>query len=692
MTTTTDPMTVTSSTARVAWPWRVAQRLGIGILALVALCGVAVLGLSRTGAQLHQEPRPVGYQPVARAHGAGNVTVAVVLGATGTIGTDAMAPYALFASSPEFTVYTIAAHAGPAPVQGGPGIVPAHTFDEVESGQAPIPDVVVVPALENPTAAAEQPVRDFVLASARRGSRILSVCNGAWRRRDRPARRPDRDRALVPAQPAAGRIPAGRLGPGDSGTSTPASRHTGSTTTITTTAGISSGIPGALHLVAELAGGSEATRVSTLVPYPGWTLDATTQIPAQRFSLGDLPALVSSAVPWGPPTVGIVLADGVSEVDVAAEFEVPTVSGTVDAVAVTDDGWITTRHGMVLAGAAPTNAPRLHTRVVPSTTDVPGHGFEAALRRLSCSRLGRSSRPVSRQDAGLPGADPRPGLDVVGRPSPPPPSPCWGCSSLSARSSATWPSRKARTASAALGVPCGGFDRGDHSTRRASSVRTYRQGSEKAMNPTTSTEQMNQTKPSLTASPHDAHSEPLAAPIHGDSPDVESDPRGRAGIGRIILASMAAGLLAAVALAAAPFIPASEDGVTGAVLLGFALGWALLAVLSTRFSDQPQRWAAAPALFMGLSGVIALTGSDAFVHDALAWVWPLALLALVVWMFVQARRHLHSRTRWWVSTPCSPCSRWPRWAPATRRRVSPWMPAPTPCPGSWSTSAGTRCT
>ena len=171
------------------------------------------------------------------------------------------------------------------------------------------------------------------------------------------------------------------------------------------------------------------------------------------------------------------------------------------------------------------------------------------------------------------------------------------------------------------------------------------------MNPTTSTEQMNQTKPSLTASPHDAHSEPLAAPIHGDSPDVESDPRGRAGIGRILVGSMTAGLLTALVLAVAPFIPATEDGITGVVLLGFALGWALLAVLSVRFSDQPQRWAAAPAVFMGVGAGIVLLGADGFVHGALAWMWPPALLMLVVWMFVQAQRHLHSRSRGWVLNP-----------------------------------------
>ena len=54
-------------------------------------------------------------------------------------------------------------------------------------------------------------------------------------------------------------------------------------------------------------------------------------------------------------------------------------------------------------------------------------------------------------------------------------------------------------------------------------------------------------------------------------------------------------LLTALLLVAAPFIRAQESEVAGAVLCGFALGWALLAILSVRFTDQPQRWAAAPA-------------------------------------------------------------------------------------------------
>ena len=55
----------------------------------------------------------------------------------------------------------------------------------------------------------------------------------------------------------------------------------------------------------------------------------------------------------------------------------------------------------------------------------------------------------------------------------------------------------------------------------------------------------------------------------------------------IIVGSVAGGLVAAVALVAAPFIPAKENVFSGVVLLGFALGWALLTMLSVWFSDQP---------------------------------------------------------------------------------------------------------
>ena len=126
---------------------------------------------------------------------------------------------------------------------------------------------------------------------------------------------------------------------------------------------------------------------------------------------------------------------------------------------------------------------------------------------------------------------------------------------------------------------------------------------------------------------------------HGDLQQPGQGQRtARSRIALIVALSMAAGLIAAVVLVAMPFIPATENVLTAVVLLASALGWALLAVLSTRFSDQPQRWAAAPATFMAVAGFVALSGSAA-AQTVFSWVWPPVLLGLVVWMFLRLRRH-----------------------------------------------------
>jgi pimeloyl-ACP methyl ester carboxylesterase len=135
---------------------------------------------------------------------------------------------------------------------------------------------------------------------------------------------------------------------------------------------------------------------------------------------------------------------------------------------------------------------------------------------------------------------------------------------------------------------------------------------------------------------------------HDGGSDLVSGPRGD--IGRVVAGSLVTGLLTAAALALAPFIPAEASEVTGAVLCGFALGWAMLFVFSVRYTDQPQRWAAAPALCLGVSGLLLVTFGSS-VSEALSWIWPPVALVLVIWMVVQAHRHLHSRSRRWLLYP-----------------------------------------
>src|SRR4051794_13227045 len=134
---------------------------------------------------------------------------------------------------------------------------------------------------------------------------------------------------------------------------------------------------------------------------------------------------------------------------------------------------------------------------------------------------------------------------------------------------------------------------------------------------------------------------------HTDADCVATPTRGH--IGRIVAGSLIGGLVAAIVLVTGPFAGAQEHVITGSVLLAFATAWAMLAVLSDRWTDQPQRWAFVPAAFMAGTGAFVLavapTGNQA------GWVWPPVVAALAVWMTVRARRDLRSRTRPWLLYP-----------------------------------------
>lgn len=128
--------------------------------------------------------------------------------------------------------------------------------------------------------------------------------------------------------------------------------------------------------------------------------------------------------------------------------------------------------------------------------------------------------------------------------------------------------------------------------------------------------------------------------------DPPERPLRKGHIGLIVAGSMITGFVVALVLVLGPFGGAQEHVIMGTALLGWAFGWALLAVLSIRSSDQPQRWAVVPAALMALAGAgLLIFRPDANAFNLLGWIWPPALIVLAVWMTMQARRHLRSLTR-----------------------------------------------
>ncbi len=351
-------------------PSRARHALRIAVssaLALLTLIGFVAAGAWVTMAQANT-PAPThstGPTPTSRPSSHGPLKVAVVLGASGTVVSDALAPYEVFASSPRFSVYTVASTASAQPTQGGPAIVPTYTFADTASGRAPRPDVVVVPAVATPDRPQEAPLRAWVTEQAGRGAHILSVCNGA---------------AVLAAAGLLEERTAtahwSRLGayrkqyPGAHWVAGKRFVQDGS---VTSTAGVTSGIPGALRVMADLAGPAEATRVGQLVGYPHWSLTQSPSIPMQSMTTSDLPVGLNALLPWGRPTLGIALADGIGEIDVAGSFEVFGVSYAARPIPVSRTGTVTTKHGMVLHTSTVADDP------APTRLAVPGPGGTADL-------------------------------------------------------------------------------------------------------------------------------------------------------------------------------------------------------------------------------------------------------------------------------------------------------------------------
>jgi putative intracellular protease/amidase len=238
--------------------------------------------------------------------------------------------------------------------------VPTHTFADVDADPALRPDLVVVPALSKPTGPTESTLRDWVITQHDRGAKMLGVCAGAvvlaetgildglhatshW----------SRISALAKSRPAVHWV-RGRRWVEDG--------------SVTTTAAVSSGVPGALHLVAELAGPAEAQRVADLHPELGWTPRQSTLIRKDHFTVPDVPVGLHFIQPWLRPTVGIALDDGVDELDATAAFEVYTESAAARTVALATGDRVRTRHRLTLLTTSTQDAASLSRIVVPAST------------------------------------------------------------------------------------------------------------------------------------------------------------------------------------------------------------------------------------------------------------------------------------------------------------------------------------
>jgi transcriptional regulator GlxA family with amidase domain len=387
--------------------WRTVGRVGVtALVGLLVPVAVAAVGIARATDEIYTPrdatapPIPINIAPPT--YDRGKPTAVVVLGSEGANVADVLAPYEVLAETGGFNVYTVAEQSQPVPLTGGVDLIPDLTFKQLEEHLPGTPDVIVMPQIPEagePTAA---PIVEWLQQQRANGDPLLvSVCVGA---------EVLAQAGLLDGRPATSHwlglighrryYPAVRWQDGvryvDDGD-------------VITSAGVLSGVDGALRVVERMLGEPAARQAARAVDWPDYSPGGPAPIPRYRLAPADVVGLLSASYRWDRPTMGVLLTDGVGEIELASAFRPYTeFSYLTRPVAVTADGQpIRSRHGLTFVPRADlsTAAPRLDRLVVPGADaarhadanglslperlapiylhDQPGFGFDAALRDIA---------------------------------------------------------------------------------------------------------------------------------------------------------------------------------------------------------------------------------------------------------------------------------------------------------------------
>ena len=287
-------------------------------------------------------------------------TAVVVMASDGANVADALPPFEVLSVSEKFNVYTAAPERRPVPLMGGLDVVPDFSFDELTQRFPDGVDVVIAPDVPAAAGPGTASVRDWLTLQYRSGATVLGVCTGTellagaglldgrpatshWLglyglTRDYPNVKWERDSRYV-----------------DDGN-------------IITTAGVLSGIDGALRILEREAGESVAQRAAVAVGWNSYRPGSAAPVPGSRISPADTVALLNVAY-REPSQLGVVLTEGVGEIELASVLRPYTELSYVGRPhTITLDGSpVRSRHGLTFVPRSTIGpvADRLDRLIVP---------------------------------------------------------------------------------------------------------------------------------------------------------------------------------------------------------------------------------------------------------------------------------------------------------------------------------------
>lgn len=357
--------------------WRAARRAAVAVLVgLLAVVAAGAVGVTHAAGEIYTsrgaDAPPVPPDAVVARHDPARPTVAIVLSSAGANVADVLAPYEVLAVTGGFNVYTVAPERGALPMTGGLDIVPDLTFDQLERRLGGPPDVIVVPQLADSGEPSSRPIERWLLRQRSLGAPLLvSVCVGA---------EVLASAGLLDGRPATshwlGLIGLRRYHPAVRWRDGVRYVDDGD---VITSAGVLSGVDGALRVVERTLGPDAAARAAQEVHWAGYTPGGPAPVPRSRPAPPDVVGLLSAAYRWDRPTTGVLITDGVGETELASAFRPYTeLSYLAHPLAVSVDGRpVRSRHGLTFVPRADLAAAtaRVDRLVVP--------GADAARRAVA---------------------------------------------------------------------------------------------------------------------------------------------------------------------------------------------------------------------------------------------------------------------------------------------------------------------
>ena len=341
----------------------VIRRVGVALLFMVAFALPPLLvggvGVARALQAEQAKPTPLSTAlPAVKPHDPTKPTAVVVAGNNGTESSDVLGPYEELATSTKYNVYVAAPEQRPAPLfPGSVSLLPHYSFADYDATFDGKVDLLVVPYIPN-TDTTDAPVLTWIQHKANAGTTILSICAGAQM---------VADAGVLGGQTATSHhntLPVVK-GSHPEVNWLNGVRYVDSGQFISS-AGITSGVDATLYTLSREFGRDVADQTAAAMGYPHLRFidDPTWIVPTPSL----LPML-PNAYRWDPTQIGLVLFDGVREVEVGSVIDTypHSLAADVRPIALAP-GLVHTQHGLDLVVQDDlASAPRLDRVLVPGT-------------------------------------------------------------------------------------------------------------------------------------------------------------------------------------------------------------------------------------------------------------------------------------------------------------------------------------